>query len=216
MGRSQSLVACLVCGLLAGCGAVSPPASTLSLSPNDWNLRFCHGVPDHPAATGGSAVWYFDFPSGEGSGVDYVTTPYHPTQDIQGKTLSMTFKVVSNAPIYGLSDPATYPPIALHLYLERSGDDGTGNGEMQYYRWWCPSGYYNLGSADNTEVTIFCRLSSESWTSVRGATDAAEFQQTLRSLQWIGFTFGGSAGWGHGVNLQSGTARFELIDFSVQ
>ena len=216
MGRSQSLVACLVCGLLGGCGAVSSPPSTLSLSPNDWNLQYGHGVPDHPAATGGSAVWYFAFPSGEGSGVDYVTTPYHPTQDIQGKTLSMTFKVVSSAPVYGLSDPATYPPIALHLFLQRSGDDGSGNGEMQYYRWWCPSGYYNLGSADNTTVTISCPLSAEAWTSVQGRSGTEEFLQTLQNMEASGMTFGGSAGWGHGVNLQAGTARFELLGFSVQ
>ena len=200
---------------LAACGNGPTAAvpNVVSLAPQDWYLRYAVDAPVHPVAAPG-VLWEFAFPVSGGE-VGYVTTPYRATQTIAGKTLSLTFEVVSSNPVYGLWDASTYGAPSLHLFIQRQGDDMSAQGEMQYYRWWCGAGAYTLGSADNQVVTVSCPLTPDAWVSVLGAQNATEFQTALNNLQWAGFTFGASGGWGHGVNVTSGNAKFELLDFSV-
>ena len=196
---------------LAGCGGQAiKPAGTVSMAATDWYQRWSTNMPIHP--TPEAQGWYFDFPNAQGE-VAYVNTPY--TEVMTGKTVSATFEVVSANPNYGLWSANTYGPPSLHLELQRAGDDWQAGPQTQYYRWWCGSGAYVLGSGDNQIVTVSCPLTPDAWVSVLGAQDAAEFQAALDNVQWVGFTFGASGGWGHGVNVTQGSARFELLDFRI-
>ena len=199
--------------VLTACGGTTNnpvPAGTLSQTSTDWYLRYGAGTPDHPTVVAGAA-WALPFPQMPGS-VHYVTTPYRPAHSIAGGTLSLTFRVVSNDPNYSLADPKTYGTPALHLFIERAHDDFTNPS----YRWWCAGGSYALGTADNQVITVSCPLTPEAWTQVEGRTDPQQFQATLDDLEWVGFTLGASAGWGHGVGLASGSAQFELLSATLR
>lgn len=51
-----------------------------------------------------------------------------------------------------------------------------------------------------------------SWSSVYNVVDQARFTDTLNNLGGVGVTFGGTGGWGHGVNLLGGSAQFQVLD----
>ena len=197
--------------LLVGCkpAAITPP---LAPGVENWQIRYSTGMPSAPAMTSAS-TFYLDIPQAPNS-VNYVTEA--TSTALAGETLTATFNVVATNAVYGLADTTTYGPAQIHLFLQRAGDNMTGVGEMQYYRWWCGTGAYVLPASGSATVTISCPLNPASWTSVYGQQSANEFQAALNNLQWAGFTFGGGNGWGHGVYMQSGSARFELQSMTVQ
>jgi hypothetical protein len=144
--------------------------------------------------------------------VHYVQVPFAATEDLTGKTLTITFRMVSNEPVYNASvEPGESGPPIFHMFLERSNDNFTN----PYYRWWCGAGGYTLGSQDNQTLTVSFPLVYTSWSSVYGVVDQAKFTATLNSLGGVGVTFGGTGGWGHGVNLLGGSAQFQVLDASI-
>jgi hypothetical protein len=154
-----------------------------------------------------------------GRSVHYVVVPFNLTADeaAKARSITMTFRIVSKDPEYNDHvEPNITGPAMLHLFFERAGDDFSNSDE--FYRWWCTdsSGAYVLGAQDNQVVTVSCSLNVKSWMSVFGKRDETQFQNALANIGWVGFTFGGSGGWGHGVNLTDGLARFELIDYRLE
>jgi hypothetical protein len=202
---------------IAGCGGFGTPPyvtpSTLnavSMNAADWNILWGTGMPLHPAAF--QTGWQFDMPTGSGS-VHYVEVPYKATENLTGKTLTVTFSMVSNEPIYNANvEAGESGPPSFHLFLERLNDDFTN----EYYRWWCSSGGYNLGTQDNQTITLSCPLTSTAWTSVYGVSTPGPFADALNNLGWVGMTFGGSGQWGHGVRLLGGSAQFQVLDVSIK
>jgi len=216
--------------LLSGCRngwdtsskAVVP--NTVDTNPQDWGVFSCldngscstgWSSVTNPVAGTAPVIWTFQFPN-QNSSANYITVPYQATENIEGKTFSLTFEVESNSPTYGLSDPSSYGPISLHLFLQRYGDDMSGSGVYAYYRWLCGDSGYILGSADNQIITVSCLLVSTSWSGVIGGSDSTDFQDTLDNMGRVGFTLGGSGGWGHGVYMTDGTATFELMSATIQ
>lgn len=196
---------------LAGCGAYAPPPTpnAIDMDAAHWSLLWGSGTPSHPAAS--QPGWQFDIPSAPGS-VHYVVVPFLATQDLTGKVLTVTFRVLANQPVYNANvEQGESGPPSFHLFLQHSNDDFTN----QYYRWWCASGAYNLGTQDNQTLTITCPLTYSYWSSVYGVIDQAQFTATLNNLGGIGVTFGGRGGWGHGVNLLGGSAQFQLLDATI-
>lgn len=211
----KRLLISALCLALSGCksSAPSPPTAptiAVSIQPSDWSLLYGTGLSEHPSPLG--LGWEFTIPTNSGS-VHYVTVPYIPAAPILGKTLTMIFEMHSTAPTYNaLTEPGEVGPPQLHLFLERKGDNFTN----QYYRWWCAASQYLLGSNDNHAIMVSCPLVWTSWTSVYGKSDAADFASTLQNLGRVGVTFGGADGWGHGVNLTSGEASFQMVSYSIQ
>lgn len=163
----------------------------------------------HPAAL--QTGWQFALPAAPGS-VHYVEVPFEATEDLTGKTLTITFRMVSNEPVYSANvEVGESGPPSFHLFMEHLNDDFTN----PYYRWWCDSVGYNLGTEDNQIITLSCSLTYTAWMSVYGGVDKTKFTDTLNNLGWVGVTFGGTGGWGHGVNLLCGSAQFQLIDASI-
>jgi len=120
--------------------------------------------------------------------------------------------MVSSDPLYNANvEPGESGPPSFHLFLEHANDDFTN----PYHRWWCSAGGYNLGTQENQTITLSCPLTYESWSSVYGRVDEAQFTETLAHLGGVGVTFGGAGGWGHGVNLLGGSAQFQLLDASI-
>jgi hypothetical protein len=207
------LLASLLLIGLRGCPTAQPPApvvaNTVSTASSSWQLLYGSGTPSRPSPL--ATAWAFDFPAALGS-VHYVTTPM--AQPIGAGTLTATFRIVSAGATYSAAvEPVEDGPASLHLFIQREGDDFIN----EYNRWWCADDEYLLGSNDNQIVTLTCPLVYTAWTDVYGHQDATQFAATLANIGNIGFTFGGSGnGWGHGVRLASGTARFELQSYELK
>jgi hypothetical protein len=211
-GSTILLLALIVFVGIAGCvGGFAPPPTpnTVDMEAAHWNLLWGAGVPSHPAPS--QPGWQFNIPAAPGS-VHYVQVPFNATEDLTGKTLTLTFRMVSSDAVYNASvDPHVSGPASFHLFLERRNDDFTN----PYYRWWCYAGGYTLGTQDNQTVTVSCPLDYTAWSSVYAGQDKTQFTNTLNNLDSIGVTFGGSGGWGHGVNLLRGSAQFRVLDAHI-
>lgn len=201
----------LLLGLASCGGAFGPPpvANVVDMNAARWNILYGAGMPSHPAAT--QTGWQFDMPAAPGS-VHYVVVPFNATEDLTGKVLTITFRMVANKPLYNANvEVGESGPPSFHLFLEHANDDFTN----EYYRWWCGAGGYLLGSQDNETITMSCPLTYTSWSSVYGKVDEAKFTSALKNLGGVGVTFGGTGGWGHGVNLLGGTAQFQVLDARI-
>jgi hypothetical protein len=198
-----------------GCGYLGPPnirpeePNVVSLDPENWYIFYSAGMPPHPA-TDPEGAWSFDFPSSETGGhVNYVETPFSATTALHGVTV--TFRVESVAPQYVVLDPADHLPATCRLLIERQNDDlSDPNG-----RWWAAASMYNLGSQDGQMLTITVPLTSDQWSNVEGKQNAQAFSQALEHIGWVGVTFGGQYFAGHGVAISSGSAKYILIDFTI-
>jgi hypothetical protein len=199
---------------LPGCGIVSPPpnikpreANVASLVPQDWYIYYSGGMPFHPSADPGGA-WSFDFPGGDGH-VNYVQTPFNATTILHNVTI--TFRIESSAPQYKVIDSTDILPATFHLFFEQQNDDlADPNG-----RWWATASKYDLGSQDNTTITLVVPLTPDQWSNVHGERDPTSFNAALANVGWIGVTFGGQYFFGHGVAVSSGVAKYILVDLNA-
>jgi hypothetical protein len=109
--------------------------------------------------------------------------------------------------------PNTYPSI-LTLHFQRKGDNWSGTGSFETYRWWATFASTMPITAGEHEISV--PLSGR-WTAVQ-TSDALSnpkgFQDAVRQADRVGFTFGGGDGYGHGV-YATGPARFVVLDFRV-
>ena len=210
--RMTSILAVLACLYPAGCGIQPPPnispqqPNVISLAQGNWYIYYSSGTPAHPAVDP-DGVWSVEFPiTGH---VNYVQTPYYTTTTPHNVTV--VFRVESHAPVYWLADSADILPATVHVFFEQKNDDLINPDG----RWWAQSSVYDLGSQDNTTITLILPLIPEQWSNVYGKHDAQSFYAALANVGWIGITCGGQNFWGHGVGLQSGTAKYVLVDFEV-
>jgi hypothetical protein len=210
-----SLSCLLGCGVAGSKGSEGPPAispqspNAVSLNPQNWYIYYSSGMPPNPAPDSAGA-WSFEFPSaGTGGHVNYVQTPFTATST--PSTVTITFKVESDSPIYDVIDPTDIPPATVRLFFEQQNDNLTNaNG-----RWWYDEIIYNLGSQDNQTLSVTVPLTSDQWTNVDGQQDPQAFAAALANIGWVGMTFGGQYFAGHGVALSNGSSKFILISYSV-
>jgi hypothetical protein len=210
---------------LVACNEASPvPAASGRVGPTmlatSWAIQYSPGMPAHPLTEGGG--WYFEFPDASGS-VHYVTTAVNI---LATKAVSASIAVATTgAPTFNYklsADNVCDYPAHVRLYLQRRGDDWTGRGPMQYYRWFSnqdQSGAFLLAQG---HATLSASLTDPAqWTSVfgkRGDADAEArtgFHQAIADIDSVGFTFGGGCFYGHGVNVVGGTARFVASSYTV-
>jgi hypothetical protein len=213
----KKFLATILLSLLLGCGGgvqlLTSTPDVVSTDPNNWNIQYSTNMPIHPMASSFGA-WEFDFPITPGS-VNYVTVPYFQT--IAHTQISMTFEIVTIGNVtYNLSDPTVYPPESVRLFFQECGDNLSAQGPYAAYRWWSYPLSYNLGTADNTIVTLTVPLvRANNWVDVYNVGTDAGFQGALNNLCDVGMTFGGLGGLGHGVSVTGGTAKFVLISYSI-
>jgi hypothetical protein len=197
-----ALVALLLSIVPLQAGHNTPPAGT------EWQvgpvINGRSSSPGMPQTITGT----FEFPKcGKGS-VHYVT------KRIDGPlsgTVTLTYSIEASADaVFTASDGGGAGRIALHF--QRSGDNWSARGKYAGYRWY--SG--NRPLVASGEHTISIPLGLAQWGAVlaSGRTQAL-FDAARQRAYRIGFTFGGASNAGHGVCLESGTARFTIKAFTV-
>jgi len=183
--------------------------NVVSLNPQDWYILYSAQMPSHPSSDN-EGVWSFEFPSSQDGGhVNYVQTPFNATTTPSSITIS--FKVESNAPEYVVVDPTDTLPATTRLFFEQQETDLTNtNG-----RWWADASISNLGSQDGQTITFTVPLTSDQWTNVNGKQDAQALAAAIANIGWVGMTFGGQDFAGHGVAISNGTAKYILVSYTV-
>jgi hypothetical protein len=200
---------------LGGCGITTPPnirprqANVASLDPQHWYIYYSAEMPSHPTADPLGA-WSFEFPSSElGGHVNCVQTPFNASTALHNVT--MIFRIESDTPQYRVIDSGDILPATVHLFFEQQNDDLVDpNG-----RWWAGASVYNLGSQDNTTITLVVPLTPDQWSDVDGQRDPKSFYAALGNIGWIGVTCGGQYFFGHGVALTGGRAKYTLVNLSI-
>ncbi len=189
----------------------------------NWQLEYSPGMgPLTVPPSGGLAFTFLPFPAA----AHYLTTKtlgglrasVGITAAVKVETTGTPTFVTLNA---GQIDPegAGFPAKAA-LYLQRRGDNLSGAGEYEYYRWWADNPFVlTTGAATLSESFA----DPSRWYSVYGkhgaesAETRAGFAAAIADLDKVGLTFGGRFA-GHGVALANGTdgsANFVMTDFKV-
>lgn len=192
--------------LLAGCGDSHTPAAA-------WQIRYSTGVSLDPGAPG--EEFSFKFPRAPGSD-HYITGPVMLAAKVAAHA---RFTLTTGGdPVF---DYRTAPdntcdrPAAVRLFLQRQGDDMTGRGDFEFYRWWSTAGTVLKAGT----VTVDVPLDPALWTSVFGKTgdkNPGAFAAAMAHLGNVGVTFGGGCFFGHGVRVLNGSATFTMHRFAVE
>lgn len=193
--------------LLVGCCASNIAAA------QGWEIRYSKGVVLNAPAAG--LEFSLDFPLFPGS-VHYITKP---VQLAASRAASASFTITTHdQPKFDYrteADNNCDNPAAVRLFLQRQGDDMSGAGQYEFYRWWS-----NAGTAlKEGAVTVDVALEPALWTSVFGKTgdnNPAAFAEAMANIGNVGVTFGGGCFYGHGVRILNGRATFTMNRFAVQ
>lgn len=206
-------------GFLAASGAEAAPRARASyLNPGAWVIgpivrgqNRSRGMPLHPSPGPGGG-WHVDFPQAPGS-VHYVTFRHG---SLAGKSrIVMRYRVEAAPGVRIL--PATAPalPSIITLYFQRGGDNWSGRGWFETYRWYAT--FASQSPIAPGQHQIVAPLSGN-WTAVRTSSarnNPAAFREAINTADQVGFVLGGGDGYGHGV-FATGPARIVVTDFRVE
>lgn len=221
MTRPRRRAILLVIFLLAACGnsaraieaspTHNPRADQWTIGPIIDGRDYSRRMPLHPAADPGG-TWHIDLPQAPGS-VHYVTFRYG---SLTGKTrILMRYRVDATPGVRIV--PATGPtlPSIITLYFQRSGDDWSGAGPFETYRWYATfAAQMPIAQGEHEMVAPL----DGHWTAVGKSSarnNPAAFRAAIASADQVGFVLGGGTGYGHGV-FATGPARLTMLEFRVE
>ena len=101
------------------------------------------------------------------------------------------------------AQPTTVRPI-IHAYRE--------DWNNEFARWWPRDVRYVLAPGS---ATLTIPLDYTAWSSVNGKVDQAQFKQALRNVSSLGVTFGTDCFFGHGIQVQNGSATFSVTSYQI-
>jgi hypothetical protein len=186
-------------------------AVTWTIGPIIRGRNYSPGMPLHPIPRAGGG-WHIDLPRAPGS-LHYVTFP-HGT--LAGKSRIVMRYRIEAAPGARIV-PATGPgmPSIITLYFQRAGDNWSGRGRFETYRWYATFASHSpIVPGDHVIVAPL----NGAWTAVETSTarsNPAAFRSAVTAADQVGFVLGGGDGYGHGV-FATGRARLIVTDFRVE
>lgn len=200
------------CAAAIPVGLVAAPATgQWEIGPNVRGRNYSVGMPAQPSQGPGGSV-AFDFPVQGRGQVDALTTRVGPLAD--ARSITLRYRITAAPGTRFIADEAPAETATISLYFQRAGDNWSGRGHYQSYRWYSPA--HAVVPLTPGEHTVAVRF-DERWTDVHGAasSDLAEpFQDALNHTEMLGIAFGSSSLRSHGV-YATGPARFTLIDLDI-
>lgn len=191
--------------------ATPPAASAWEIGPVIRGRNYSHGVTLHPAPAANGA-WSIELPRAPGS-VHYVTFPHGSLVGKQRIVMRYRIDLARGAEIRPITAPQL--PSILTLYFQRGGDDWSGRGSFEAYRWYATFASHSPIVAG--EHTLVAPLDAN-WTAVGSSsarTNRRGFAAARAEAERVGFVLGGGDGYGHGV-FATGAARLTVLDFRVE
>ncbi len=214
--RAATMVALGV--MAASGGEAAPRARSSYMNPGAWVIgpivrgqSRSRGMPLHPSP-GPAGGWHIDFPQAPGS-VNYVTLRHG---SLAGKSrIVMRYRIEAAPGVRIL--PATAPalPSIITLYFQRGGDNWSGRGWFEGFRWYAT--FASRSPIAPGTHQIVAPLNGN-WTAVRTSSarnNPAAFHDAVANADQVGFVLGGGDGYGHGV-FATGPARIVVTDFRVE
>lgn len=201
--------------IAAGAGAEARPAG---MAAGDWVIgpiihgrSHSRGMPLQPSSGPGRA-WHVDFPQAPGS--VHAVTFRHGT--LAGKSrIVMRFRVEAAPGVRIVPRTAPALPSILTLYFQRAGDNWSGRGPYEAYRWYAT--FASRAPITPGQHKIIAPLNAN-WTAVQSSSarsNPGAFRDALANADQVGFVLGGGDGYGHGVQA-TGPARLIVTDFRVE
>jgi hypothetical protein len=134
-----------------------------------------------------------------------------------GKTITLDYSINGNATL-GVADPKDIPPATIDFFIWERGDNLSGVGQYEFYRWFARSGTCKRNLVIGDHNIVSCKIDL-TWISVFGkpaSSNPQAFQQALSNAFAVGFGLGGQYFAAHGVWTASGSATFKINSFTVQ
>jgi len=195
--------------LLSACGSSNHPTS---ISNSQWQAGPIISGKNYSSPISVDPSGSFSFPL-TAPGVHYVTRP----GSLKGKSrIILRYRIEAEPNVKFMPTKAPMAPsIGPVLYFQRAGDDWSGRGKYEAYRWWATPVAPSPIVIGEHEISYTL---SDKWTAVETSsslTNPSGFADAVANSSRIGFTFGGGDGFGHGVYV-NGPAKFVVESFTVE
>lgn len=198
------IIFCLIAAiLLAACNKSSNQPQSIPINPvlsPSWSYEYSTGT--YAIVSYGSDGFTFTFPPA--NGVHYVTKAGSPFSSV-----TVNGRVQGSGTLTRLDTCSGNNE--ARIYFQRSGDNWSGSGDYQFYRWWYTRPIVLTPGTSFSLVATTADLAN--WGSVLGIkADAApsQFATAVANIGRIGITFGGGCSYGHGVWAASGNVAFTV------
>jgi hypothetical protein len=199
-------------------GTAEAQTSVRRLDPSAWTIgpvvrgrNYSRGMPAQPSPSR-SGGFEFALPQAPGS-VHAVTFPHG---SLAGKRrIVMRYRVEAAPGVQIVPRTAPNLPSMITLYFQRGGDDWSGVGPFEAYRWYAT---FATQSPIRAGEHVLVAPLNGNWTAVQRSnarTNPAAFRAALAGAEQVGFVLGGGDGFGHGVRA-TGPARLIVTDFRIE
>jgi hypothetical protein len=190
------------------------------LEPGKWTIgpiirgkNYSPGMPLHPGEAAGGGL-QIELPRAPAS-VHYVTFPHG---SLEGKRrIVMRYRIEADPGVRIVPTTVPSSTAIITLYFQRDGDNWTGRGAFETYRWYAT--FVSHWRLSPGEYAMEAPLGG-AWTAVQtssAATAPRGFRDALANADQVGFVLGGGDGYGHGVHIEGpGRARLIVTEFRVE
>ena len=197
--------------------AVSARAGASHMNPRAWVIgpmingrSYSRGMPLHPSPGPGRA-WHIELPQPPAS-VHAVTFRHG---SLAGKSrIVMRYRVEAAPGVRIMPRTAPTSPPWITLYFQRRGDNWSGRGPFESYRWFATFATQTITPGEHQIVAPL----TGRWTAVEvsnARSNREGFAAAVAEAEQVGFVLGGGEGYGKGV-FASGPARLIVTDFRVE
>jgi hypothetical protein len=143
------------------------------------------------------------------NGLHTVVRPQSPLP--YGGTITIDFEV-TGGPFQGVESASDTSAAYLSLFMQRLGDNWSGQGEFNDYRRYSRKGV----TLTPGRHTLAVQLTPDQWTSVITAGTDAGFNSLLPNVERIGYVVGTyQSGKAHGACSKNGPGQITIHGFSV-
>lgn len=208
---AAAAVAASACALAATSATAAPPADAWEIGPIIRGKNYSQGMPRRPSESRDGASFAIPGPTAAQGHVHYLTVPTGPLAG--ARRITLTYRIDAAPGTRFVPQESPELPATLSLYFQRAGDGWTTR--QPDWRWYAPKDRVTTLRPGTHTVSIGL---DEDWIAMTGPDAYANprgFEAALAETRRVGFTFGSSAGRGHGV-YATAPARFTILDFRVE